>query len=206
MNLARRWIDLALCATAIVMGASCADELMKSARSITDLNDEGESAIRSEAVRVSDAIGSGGGQSAMDAGPAVQVPLPSPDASTVTAAATPTSGITCDDRIAPTSEAVQQLLQRSCGLSRSCHAGASPQAGLDLSSLDGIFATAVNRPALQNAAMLLIAEGNPDKSYILHKIDNAQAVGTAMPPPPSAALCEAKRSAIEGWIRAGAPR
>jgi hypothetical protein len=202
MNLVRRWLDLALCASACLTSASCADG-SGTGRVSDSQHDEGEGELGLETARDLDAMAPSVGQPAMDAG----LPrLPSSLDGATASAPTPTGGITCADIIAPTPQAVQLVLQRSCGLSRSCHAGTSPQAGLDLSSLDGIFATAVDRPAMQNPGMMLIAAGSPGESYLLRKIDNTQTAGTAMPPPPSAALCEAKRSAIEEWIRAGAPR
>lgn len=142
----------------------------------------------------------------MDAGSASKPPDAGHDASADGATPAFTGGITCNDVIAPISTSIEPLLQRSCGLARSCHAGDFPQAGLDLSTLDGAFKTAVGRPSTQAPSLSLIAPGQPEASYVLQKIRNLQRVGTAMPPPPSAPLCDAKLRAIERWIRDGAKR
>jgi len=143
------------------------------------------------------------GYVARDGGFAITSPL---DGSAPTSTPVFTAGVTCNDVIMPTSANIQTVLQRSCGLARSCHLGDFPQAGLDLSTLDGIFKTAVERPSTQSPDLKLIAAGKPGESYVLRKIRNLQGVGTAMPPPPSTALCEAKVRALEAWIRAGAQR
>lgn len=165
-------------------------------------------------VEADDDIGTYGGPfgkqtarvSAMDAGALSSLRETGRDGSADGAAPAFTGGITCNDVIAPVPASIEPLLQRSCGLARSCHAGDFPQAGLDLSTLDGAFRTAVGRPATQAPSMALIAPGKPEQSYVLQKIRNMQQVGTAMPPPPSAPLCEAKLRAIEAWIRDGAER
>ena len=144
--------------------------------------------------------------SAMDAGARSSLGDAGREGSADGAAPAFTSGITCNDVIAPVPASIEPLLQRSCGLARSCHAGNFPQAGLDLSTLDGAFRTAVGRPSTQAPSMALIAPGKPEQSYVLQNISNRQLVGTAMPPPPSAPLCEAKLRAIEAWIRDGAER
>jgi hypothetical protein len=117
-----------------------------------------------------------------------------------------TSGVTCNDRIAPTTANVATILQRSCGLASSCHAGIAAQAGLDLSTIDAIFRTAVDYPSSQVSDLSVIASEKPEQSYLLRKLRNTQMVGTAMPPPPSARFCDAKVTAIEAWIRDGAKR
>lgn len=144
--------------------------------------------------------------SAMDAGAASNLPDAGHDARADGATPAFTGGITCNDVIAPSPASIEPLLQRSCGLARSCHAGDFPQAGLDLSTLDGAFRTAVGRPSTQAPSLSLIAPGNPERSYVLQKIRNLQQVGTSMPPPPIAPLCDAKLRAIESWIRDGAKR
>jgi len=116
-------------------------------------------------------------------------------------------GASCIDVIAPTAAAVQErVFQRSCALARSCHTGDTPQAGLTLSSVDEILASAVGKPASQVPTLSLLEPGRPEDSYIVRKLRNLQTVGTAMPPPPAAALCEPKIQAVEAWVRAGAVR
>jgi hypothetical protein len=101
---------------------------------------------------------------------------------------------------------MEVVFQRGCALSQSCHAGSTPQAGLDLSSLNGVYKTALGRPSLNAPGETLIVAGDPDRSYILKKIRGTQARGDSMPPPPATALCAARIQALEAWIRAGAAR
>jgi Planctomycete cytochrome C len=122
------------------------------------------------------------------------------------ASAAADGGASCTDMPQPTAAAMEVVFQRSCGLSQSCHAGSTPQLGLDLSSLDGVFRTAVGKPSKAAPSEMLIVAGNPDRSYLLKKIRGAAGVGTPMPPPPAAALCAARVQALEAWIRAGALR
>ncbi|MET0340157.1 MAG: c-type cytochrome domain-containing protein [Polyangiales bacterium] len=115
-------------------------------------------------------------------------------------------GATCIDAIASTAAAVQErVFGRSCGLSRSCHGGAAPQASLNLDSLDALFDRVVGKPAVEVPSLALIAPGSPEDSYVVRKMRNTHgSVGTVMPP--GAALCESKIVAVEAWIRAGALR
>lgn len=122
------------------------------------------------------------------------------------AGAMTSSAIGCADTIEPSAERIEALLQRSCGLAASCHAGNQPQAALDLSTLAGVFATAVDVPSSQAATLKLIAPGAPEDSYLIRKIRGSEVVGMKMPPPPAAALCDARLRALEEWIRAGAKR
>ena len=115
-------------------------------------------------------------------------------------------GAGCIDAISPRVDVLQErVFQRSCALARSCHTGSTPQAGLDLGSVDAIMAT-VGKPSTQLPTIPLFAPGRPDDSYVIHKLRGTHAQGTPMPPPPSSPLCEAKIQAVEAWIRAGAGR
>jgi hypothetical protein len=124
-------------------------------------------------------------------------------------------GGACLDPIAPRADVIlERVLQRSCALSSSCHSGAAAPEGLRLDSIDELFATAVGEPSRQLPTLSLVAPGRPQDSYLIRKLrgmelaaqSSAGAPSTAMPPPPSAALCEPKIQTLESWIRMGAPR
>ena len=116
-------------------------------------------------------------------------------------------GAACIDAIQPALAVLQErVFQRSCALARSCHTGNAPQAGLDLGSVDAILSRAVGKPASQVPTLSLLEPGRPEDSYIVRKLRNTHTVGTTMPPPPGAPLCEAKIQAVEAWVRTGASR
>jgi hypothetical protein len=124
-------------------------------------------------------------------------------------------GGVCIDPIVPHADVIQErVFGRSCALSSSCHSGASAPEDLRLSSVDELFATALGKPSRQVPTLSLIEPSRPQDSYLVRKLRNMElaaqsssgAPSTAMPPPPSAALCEAKIQAVEDWILMGAPR
>jgi len=111
-----------------------------------------------------------------------------------------------------------------------CHGPGPAALGLDLSSPEGIRATALNRPARSSASGVLGAEGGagaprlaalpiveviagrgrPETSYLVYTVlGDPSLPGTPMPPAsrdtPSAALTLAERETLAAWIHAGAP-
>ncbi len=89
----------------------------------------------------------------------------------------------------------------SCALS-GCHAGASPQQGMNLSQ--GLAYNAIiNVASNEQNALLRVNPGNPDQSYLVQKVEGTAAVGGRMPlggPPLSNDLIQALRQ----WITEGA--
>jgi hypothetical protein len=88
-----------------------------------------------------------------------------------------------------------------------CHTG--PQggalpAGLDLSSLSMSFAGLVGVPSTQDAALDLVEPGDPDSSYLIHKLEGTQTEGAQMPFL-AAPLDADTIAAIRQWISDGAP-
>ncbi|MBN1239784.1 MAG: hypothetical protein JXB36_14870 [Gammaproteobacteria bacterium] len=87
-----------------------------------------------------------------------------------------------------------------------CHNGPESDAlptGLDLSDADASFANLVSRPSVQVAALDRVEPGNPDDSYLIHKLEGTAEVGERMPfgqPPLEAATI----AAIRQWIADGA--
>jgi len=96
-----------------------------------------------------------------------------------------------------------QVFQPSCV---GCHTsqGRSPEAGLSLDAGVG-YGNIVGVPSRGNPGLSLIAPGNPDGSYLLHKVEGrAGIVGSRMPlggPSLSTDLIDLVRR----WIQAGAP-
>lgn len=99
---------------------------------------------------------------------------------------------------------VQPILSANCAFS-GCHAGASPQQGMNLSS-GQTFANTVN-VASNESNLDRIEPGQPDQSYLVHKIQGTQAqVGGsgARMPLGAPALPQADIDVIRAWITAGA--
>ncbi len=99
---------------------------------------------------------------------------------------------------------VQPIFNNNC-LFSGCHAGTSPQLGLDLSA--GVsFSTSVGVPS-NEAPLLRIKAGDPDSSYLLLKIEGTQGTvggsGGRMPLG-RASLSQDNINTIRDWISAGA--
>ena len=81
----------------------------------------------------------------------------------------------------------------------SCHSGAQPQGGLDLSA-DAAHIKLVNATAV-NSALLLVKPGQPDSSYLMKRL---RAVDGETPMPPSAKLEQRLIGLVDLWIANGA--
>jgi hypothetical protein len=95
---------------------------------------------------------------------------------------------------------VEPILLASC----SCHTGSNPAAGLDLSEGNS-FDALVQAPAA-GADLDYVAPGDPQSSYLLHKLDGTQADvgGAGARMPMGGELAEDHVITIEDWIDAGA--
>jgi hypothetical protein len=85
-----------------------------------------------------------------------------------------------------------------------CHAGSAAPLGLRLEE-GASFAMLVNAPSAEVPALLRVAPGNPDASYLIQKLEGTAAVGGRMPlngPPLPAETI----AVIRQWITAGAPQ
>ena len=83
-----------------------------------------------------------------------------------------------------------------------CHAGASAPEGMSLEE-GRAFDAIVGVPSNEAPAFMRVAPGDPDNSYLVHKISGTQAVGERMPlglPP----LSDATIAVIRQWIAEGA--
>ena len=88
----------------------------------------------------------------------------------------------------------------------SCHSPPSLAAGLDLSNADSSHASLVDQPSSQDLALMLVAPGLPDASYLVNKIEGTQSQGQQMPAGGRPPLSQAEIDAIRQWIMDGAAR
>lgn len=91
----------------------------------------------------------------------------------------------------------------------SCHnnAGPFPAGRLNLSGdAASAYAALVNRPSSFKPGAVLVVPGNPDDSYLVHKLKGAPDIaGGRMPLSGPPFLTDGQIIVIERWIRNGAP-
>jgi hypothetical protein len=112
----------------------------------------------------------------------------------------PVSGATLDDIQA-------SVFSVSCA-SSGCHSGPSGNslpAGMDLTNADASFANLVGISSLQQTALLRVAAGDPDGSYLIQKLEGTAASGSRMPLG-APALDQTVVDDIRQWISDGANR
>ncbi len=100
---------------------------------------------------------------------------------------------------------VQPIFTSNCALS-GCHTGTSPQRGLNL-SVGLTFANVVNVPAMELSTMNRVTPGQPDNSYLVHKVQGTHlAVGGSgfQMPKGLSPLTQMEIDLIRAWIEAGA--
>ncbi|MFQ5550394.1 MAG: hypothetical protein ACE5FJ_04060 [Gemmatimonadales bacterium] len=100
---------------------------------------------------------------------------------------------------------VQPILSENCALA-GCHAGTSPAQQQNLSAGQTAM-NVVNVPALELSTMMRVRPGQPDSSYLVHKIQGTHASvggqGGRMPLG-QAALSATEIQVIRTWIAEGA--
>lgn len=87
-----------------------------------------------------------------------------------------------------------------------CHSGGggSLPASMDLTSTEASYAALVGVASEQVPALQRVEAGNADDSYLIHKVEGTQSVGSQMPVGGSF-LSESTIAMIREWIDAGAP-
>lgn len=93
-------------------------------------------------------------------------------------------------------------------LCSSCHGGPTSgnlPSGMDLSDADASFSALVGVQSLQVPALLRVAANDPDMSYLVHKLEGTQSVGSRMPQG-GPFLDQATIDGIRQWIADGAQR
>lgn len=106
----------------------------------------------------------------------------------------------------PTLRSIQANIFSPICAQPGCHVGATAQQGLMLDTEDNSFLDLVGINSTELPALLRVDPGNPDGSYLVHKIEGrATIVGAQMPlnQPP---LSRAQIEAIRQWIQNGALR
>lgn len=131
------------------------------------------------------------------------------------------TGSACDERLRdvagptpdlqPTLSSIQrEIFNKPDSSSRlactQCHTnvGRAPSAGLVL--IEGqAFQSLVGRPSVAKAGAVLVVPGDPDNSYLLHKLEGAPTiVGLRMPRNTGPFLTPGQISIIRRWIQLGA--
>lgn len=108
------------------------------------------------------------------------------------------------DGIRPTLSSIQEnVFSTSCALS-GCHAGPSPQQGMNLSAGQA-HANIVNVRSNERPDLFRVAPGAPDSSYLAHKIEGRSGIVGQQMPLGREPLSQEKINAIRTWIENGAP-
>jgi hypothetical protein len=108
-----------------------------------------------------------------------------------------------DVAAAMTLEEIQaQVFTTRCSL---CHTGGGTELPftMNLSNIQASFDHLVSEPSEQVPELLRVHPGNPDGSYLIHKLEGTHAVGDRMPQG-GPFLDEATIQGIRGWIAEGA--
>lgn len=97
---------------------------------------------------------------------------------------------------------VEPIFVKECG---DCHGGDRPKKGLDLSADRG-YANLVGKKSQEVPELLLVAPGDPENSYLWHKLQHTAKEGKGMPRGifSSRKLAEKDLQVIREWIEQGA--
>jgi hypothetical protein len=97
---------------------------------------------------------------------------------------------------------VEPILISECG---DCHGAEKPKKGLDMSKGQG-YAHLVGKPSNEVPELLLVKPGDPDGSYVWHKLEHKAEKGRGMPRTifSSKMLPAAELEVIKRWIADGA--
>ncbi len=87
-----------------------------------------------------------------------------------------------------------------------CHTGANAPQGLRLDSEQNAYESLVGQPAREAPALLRVAPGAPDASYLIHKVEGRANIIGARMPRGEAALSPEQIGLVRDWIDNGAPR
>ncbi len=91
----------------------------------------------------------------------------------------------------------------NCAVS-GCHLGSSAPLGLDLSE-GNAFGSLVNVPSGEVPALMRVLPGDPENSYLVHKIEGRPTIiGDRMPRGRPDPLTSEEIQAVRDWIAAGA--
>jgi len=85
-----------------------------------------------------------------------------------------------------------------------CHAGASAPEGLELDAQHA-YQDLVNVPSVEQPSLMRVKPGDPDSSYMVHKIEGLPGIVGGQMPLGETPLPQATIDAIRQWISNGAP-
>jgi len=116
------------------------------------------------------------------------------------------------DDVEPTLTSLQaNLFEPSCAYV-GCHAGSSPKASLDLSTLQASQASLINTMAMTtDSARLLVVPGSPEDSYLMNKLTgvgletNTEFPDAESMPAAGDELCDTAVDQVALWIVDGCP-
>lgn len=94
--------------------------------------------------------------------------------------------------------------RRACN---GCHTdvGRTPAAGINLKDAATAYATLVGRPSTRRPGATFVVPGDPDNSYLIHKLEGrADIVGARMPIGGPPFLTDGQMLVIRRWIQSGA--
>ena len=88
-----------------------------------------------------------------------------------------------------------------------CHVPGGAGDFMFLDTEEHTYQSLVDMPSLENPALDRVEPGDPEASYVVHKIEGrADIAGDPMPPPPESRLTPEQIAAIREWIENGAQR
>lgn len=87
-----------------------------------------------------------------------------------------------------------------------CHIGANAPQGLRLDSEQNSYDSLVNQPSGQQSSVLRVAPGEPDQSYVVHKVEGRSGIDGGRMPLGMTPLSSDRIAQIRDWISNGAPR
>ncbi len=99
-------------------------------------------------------------------------------------------------------EVHDEILMPSCGLA-GCHAAPSAN-GMELSDAATSYDEVVDAPSFGVPTDVLVAPGDSDASYLIHKLEGAATIAGDPMPPPFGGQDPTDVQAIRDWIDAGA--
>jgi len=112
------------------------------------------------------------------------------------------AAVTDDGPLEPRIESIQQrVFTPHC---TSCHAGSNPSGTMGLDDAQTSYDNLVGVRAAEFPLRFRVEAGNPDDSYLIHKLEGSQAVGARMPLNQEP-LSPDTIAVIRQWIAAGAP-
>jgi hypothetical protein len=114
--------------------------------------------------------------------------------------------------LTPTFSSVNQEILQSTDLAGrtacvNCHnnIGRNPAGGFNMAG--DVYAAMVNVPSRERPSLMIVAPGNPDASYLIHKLEGRAGIaGARMPLNGPPYLTPGQILVIRRWIELGAPR